>query len=152
MTLIKTTAQLTAGLLLGALACLTLSSAEAKTVPGNSCTTRDDVSPWGPYMLANTDGQVLCPLVRQLNAGSLANAWARVEHPGSALTSTDCWLYAKDELDIVQSSKTATTSVAGKQALNFNAGTLTTYPGGYYYIGCNLKAGGKMIGARWEEI
>lgn len=154
MSIIKTTLQITAGLLLGGAACLTLPQAEAKTVPGNICTTRDtaELQPMGGVLRAlYGDGQALCAVPRANNTGSLSNAWARVEHPGGAANSTVCYLYAKNSLDTSQSSRIASTNTSGKQSLSFNASLLTTYNYGYYYVACNLKDGGELIGVRYEE-
>ena len=153
MSKLKTLLQITTGLILGAGACLTMPAANAKTVPGNTCTTRDtaDVLPYGTVMRALWgDGQVLCGFQKLKNTGSLSDAWARVETPANG--TTDCWLYAKDSLDNSQSSRTATTSTAGKASLDFNASLLTTYNYGYYYVACNIDQGGEMIGVRFEEI
>ncbi len=152
MSKLVTFAQISCGLLLGFLACMAMPTASASTVPGNICNTRDDVEPWGPYMLANTDGSVLCALPRSLNSGSLNAAFARVHHPAGAANDTVCYLYAKNSLNTAQSSKVVITSTAGAQSLDFGANTLTTYSGGYYYVGCNLQAGGQMIGVRYDEI
>jgi len=151
---IKTIIQITTGLVLGAGACLLMPQAEAKTVPGNICTTRDtsDVLPYGNVMRAlYADGQVLCAMPRDNNTGTLTNAWVRVDHPASAANETVCYLYAKDSLDTAQSSRIAMTSTGGAQSLSFNASLLTTYSYGYYYTACNLKQGGELIGMRYEE-
>lgn len=153
MSKIKTITQITMGLLLGAGACLFMPQADAQTVPGNICNTRDTATlePWGAVMRASGGvGQALCAMPKNNDTGSLSNAYARVENPSGSTTS--CWLYAKDSLDNSSSSRSASTSTAGKQSLDFSASLLTTYSYGYYYVACNIQNGGEMIGVRYDEI
>lgn len=152
MSKIKTITQITTGLLLGAGACLFMPQADAKTIPGNTCNTRDTayLEPWGAVLRASGgDGQAMCGMAKDSDTGALSSAFARVENPSGATTS--CWLYAKDSLDNSQSSRSASTSTAGKQSLDFSASLLTTYSYGYYYVACNIQDGGEMIGVRYHE-
>src|SRR5690606_27736892 len=74
MSKIKSIVQIVSGLTLGAAACLTLPSANAKSMPAAACAIADpaDIIPSGGTMWAlYDDGQVLCPLQRARDNGSL---------------------------------------------------------------------------------
>jgi len=152
MSKMKAIVQIFAGLTLGAAACLTMPDADAKTIPAAACVVVDpaDVIPSGGSMwAANGDGQVLCPLQRAKDAGSLSSAMVDFQAPASGQYA--CWLYATDSLYTSLSSRTVVNGGSGAQTRDFNASLLTTYNDGYYYVGCNIPQGGKLFGVRFDE-
>lgn len=152
MSKIKSIVQIVSGLTLGAAACLTLPSADAKSIPAAACAIADpsDVIPSGGTMWAlNGDGQVLCPLQRAKDNGSLSSAVVDINAPATGQYS--CYLYATDSLYTSMSSRVIVNSGSGAQTRDFNASLLTTYNDGYYYVGCNIPQGGRLYGIRFDE-
>lgn len=152
MSKIKTVVQMVAGLVLGATACLTLPDADAKSMPAAACATNDtaDILASGGTMWAvYGDGQVLCPLQRAKDTGSLSSAVVDINAP--AVGQYSCYLYATDQFYTSMSSRIIVNAGSGTQTRDFNAPLLTTYNDGYYYVACNIPQGGRLYGIRFDE-